>query len=250
MSGRLRTCAWLAGAALVCAARPAAGQPAVPRLYLAVHGGAQATGGDVAVRREYEINAETATIEAAQPFRTGLLIDGGAGVRLWRRLGLGVSVSHFSSTSAAAIDARIPHPFRFDAHRTVSGTASGARRSETGVHVQVLYHLPLQGRLRMALFAGPSHVTASQQIVQDVRYAEEYPYDAATFASAELARASGSAVGFNAGADTFWTFTPRFGAGVLVRVSRAAVDLEAPGPRRIGLDAGGVHVALGARVLF
>jgi hypothetical protein len=148
------------------------------------------------------------------------------------------------------VDARIPHPFQFNAHRTVNGSVGGARRSETGVHAQVLYHLPLEGRLRAIVFAGPSFVSGRLDAVQEVLYDEEFPYDTATFAGADLSRASGSGVGFNAGVDAFWTFTARFGAGAVVRYTRASLDLDAPGNRRVALDAGGVHLALGVRASF
>lgn len=239
-----------AGAGLLLTAIAAQAQSDAPRLYVAVNGGVQTGGEGFTDRREFEVNFETAAAEARHPFEPGALVEGGLAVRLWRGLGAGVAVSRFSGGSAAAVDARIPHPFQFEAHREISGESGRARRSETGVHVQFLYHLPAPGRLRAMLFAGPSYVAADQDLVREVRYDESYPYDAATFASADLARASGSAVGFNAGVDAFWMFTTRLGAGVLVRFTRASLDLDGPADRRIGVDAGGVHVGVGARVGF
>lgn len=221
-----------------------------PRFLLSVNGGAQVTGSDLTDRREFEVNVETAVSESRHPFKTGALFDGGLGVRVWKRLGAGVAVSYFNATSTVDVEARIPHPFQFNAHRTVSGSVGGARRRETAVHAQVLYHLPLEGRLRAIVFAGPSFVSGRQDVVQEVLYGEEFPYDTATFAGADLSRASGSGVGFNAGVDAFWTFTVRFGAGAVVRVTRASLDLDAPGNRRVALDAGGIHIALGARASF
>jgi hypothetical protein len=220
------------------------------RFYVTVNGGAQAGGDALTDRREFELDVETATVEARHPLKAGALFDGGGGVRLWKRLGLGLSVSHFSTKAIAAVEARIPHPFQFDAHREISGDTARARRSETAVHVQLLYQLPQRGKLRAILFAGPSYLTAKQDLVAEVRYDQAYPYDSATFTSAELTPASGAALGFNAGVDAFWMFTNRFGGGALMRVTRASVRLDAPANRRIGIDAGGVHVGLGGRLIF
>lgn len=243
---RYAACATLG---LVFTAAAAHGQAPAPRVLVSVGGGVQAGGEALADGRAFDVNAETAVIESRHPFRAGALFDGGVDVRLWRRVAAGVSVSHFSAASTTSVDARIPHPFQFNAHREIDGSTS-ARRSETGVHAQVRYHLPLQGRLRAILFAGPSFVSARQDLVQDVRYDETYPYDTATFASAELSRASGSGIGVNAGADVFWVFSRRIGAGMLVRYARASLDLDGPASRRIPLDAGGTHIALGARASF
>ena len=241
----------LAGLATgVIAPAGAQAQTALPRVYLTLGGGTQAAGSSFTDRREFDVNAERGTSEARHPFRTGALVDGGGGVRLWRRLGAGIGVSQFSARGVAAVDARIPHPFQFGAHREVRGETGRAGRTETGVHIQLLYQLPPRGRLRGVLFAGPSYLTARHDLVRDVRYDESYPYDTATFASAELARAGGSGFGFNAGADAFWMFTTRFGAGALVRMTRATIDLGAAGNRRVPIDAGGLHVAVGGRASF
>ena len=228
----------------------AAAQSTPPRVVVSAGGGAHTGGSDLTDRREFEVNVETATSQTEHPFATGTLFEGGVGVRLWKGLGAGLSVSYAGATSTVQVDARIPHPFRFDAHRAVSGSVGGARRSETGVHAQVLYHLPLHGRLRAIVLAGPSFISARQDLVREIRYDEEFPYDTATFTSADLSRANGSGVGFNVGVDTSWMFSARLGAGALVRLTRASLDLEAPANRRVALDGGGVHVAVGVRALF
>jgi hypothetical protein len=220
-----------------------------PRVMVSLGGGAQVTGEDLTDRREFELNAETAVSEARHPFVVGGLFDAGVSVRVWRRVAVGVYVSYFSGSTAAEVGARLPHPFQFNAHREVSGTAAAARH-ETAVHVQVVYALPLEGKLRVSLFAGPSFITASQDLVSTVRYDETFPYDTATFAGAELSRASASGPGFHAGADLIWMFTDRFGAGTLIRLTRASLDLDASANRQVPFDAGGLQVTLGARIPF
>jgi hypothetical protein len=234
----------------IVAAPFAAHAQTVPRLLVSVGAGAQVTGDAVSDRREFELNAETAVSDARHPFTAGGLFDGGISVRLWRQLAAGVSISYFSASAATGVEARIPHPFQFNAYREISGTISAADRSETAVHAQVLYHLPLHGKLRAALFAGPSFIRGTHDVVREVRYDEAFPYDTATFAGADVSRASGSGVGFNAGADLFWMLTERFGAGALLRFTRASFELDGPANRQIPFDPGGVHIAIGARATF
>ena len=220
----------------------------MPRVVVSIGGGAQVTGEDLGDSREFELNAETATTESRHPFGAGGLVDGGVSVRLWKRLAAGVSVSYFSASATADVTARLPHPFQFNAHREVSGTVDGAERRETAVHVQAIYSLPLEGRLRVSLFGGPSFVNTSQDLVSTVRYDEAFPYDTATFTGADLTRASGAGTGFNAGADVVWMFTDRIGAGALIRFTRASLDLDAAAGREVPLDAGGLQIALGVRI--
>ena len=49
----------------------------------------------------------------------------------------------------------------------------------------------------------------------------------ASFTGVDTARQKGTKTGFNVGADVRWMFTSRIGAGALVRLARATIDLEA-----------------------
>jgi hypothetical protein len=118
------------------------------------------------------------------------------------------------------------------------------------VHIQAQYSLPLRGRLQVMLMGGPSILQVNQDVVRDVNFREEYPFDTATFLDVDTQRAKGSAVGFHVGADVRWMFTQQVGAGVLLRFTRASVELDAPGNRSIEVDAGGAHVAAGLRIVF
>ena len=56
-------------------------------------------------------------------------------------------------------------------------------------------------------------------------------------------------MGFNAGVDFQWMFNPNLGAGALVRVTKATVDLNVDN-RIIQVDAGGTQIAAGIRLSF
>ena len=102
----------------------------------------------------------------------------------------------------------------------------------------------------MLLSAGPSRIAAEQDIVTAVHYDESYPFDTATYRSATKRAFSGSAIGIHAGADVSYRLTRIIGAGGTLRFSRADLDLEGPDNRRISLEAGGLQVAGGIRVIF
>ena len=150
----------------------------------------------------------------------------------------------------ASTTSSFPHPFFFNQPREVTGDATGVNRTETAVHVQAMYLVNPGGRLRVVLSGGPSFFNVEQDLVTEVTITETFPYDTATFASAQTSRKKGSAAAFNVGADVMWMLNRTFGVGGLVRFSRASVDLDAPGNRTISVDAGGVYAGGGIRILF
>jgi hypothetical protein len=235
---------------LTLAASPAAAQTWSERVHISVNAAFQATTNDFSDRFEFERNLEKGSTEVDYPVQGGFIFDVGGGVRLWKNLGAGVSVSYFTRDDMAATTSSFPHPFFFNQPREVTGEATGVQRTETAVHVQALYLVNPGGRLRIVLSGGPTFVTVEQDLVTEVAITETFPYDTATFASAQKSRQNGSAVTFNAGADVMWMLGRSFGVGGLVRFSRASVDLDAPGNRTITVDAGGVYAGGGIRILF
>jgi len=172
--------------------------------------------------------------------------DAGGGIRVWRNLAVGLDVSYLSKSSGGAVSAQIPHPFFFNRLRAVSGDASGLERTETAVHAQVLWLVPIGARWQLALSGGPSWFNAGQDLVQTVTITESYPFDTATFAGITSARRTGSGAGFNAGGDVAYMFTPTLGIGFTANFSRARVALD----DTVTIDAGGAHLGGGLRLRF
>jgi hypothetical protein len=194
-------------------------------------------------------DAETGTASVRYPVKGGRVVDGTFGVLVWRNVGVAVGVSQFSKKNDATVTAQIPHPFFLNRFRSIEGTTR-TTRNETGVHLQLAYLLPVGRRVRTVVFAGPSRLTVEQTFATDVQFAQQYPYDTATFSGATTRRSSNSATGFNVGADLFWMFGRRIGAGGLAQFVQARVREDAGHTHSISLDAGGVHVAGGVRVVF
>lgn len=232
--------------ALVALALPASAQH---RGYIGLNALTQPSNTALSDRFEFDENAETATADVRYPSKLGIGADAGAGIRLWKQLGVGIAVSFVSNSGSADIDASIPHPFVFGQPRAISGTQDSVARTETGAHLQLLYFVPTGGRLRAVLSAGPSYVSLQQEVVTDVAYSDAYPYDTATFSRATTKDSKASAAGFNVGADILWMFSRHVGLGGLVRFSRAQVDLDVNG-RTLSVDAGGVQAGGGLRIGF
>jgi len=237
-------------AAFAFGAAPATAQTWRERVHISVNGAFQTTPNDFTDRFEFERNLETGSTEAEYPVQGGFIFDGGAGYRLWRNLGAGVAVSYFTRNDVAGTTSRFPHPFFFNQNREVTGDAKGVTRTETAVHVQAMYLWNPAGSLRVVISGGPSFFTVEQKLVTDVSISELFPYDTATFASVQTRREKGSAWALNVGADVLWMLNRTFGAGGIVRFARASVDIDAPANRTISIDAGGVYVGGGVRVLF
>lgn len=223
--------------------------PREPSAFVSVNGGVQQVSAqtDSFTVEQY---AETGTVRAELAGNTATLLDVSAGMRIWKRLGLGIAVTRASASREAAIRAEVPHPLYLDTPRTVEGTARNLSRTDTGIHPQLYWEPRLTGRLRVRLFAGPSVFEVQQDLVELIDVDEAYPFDEATFRSARTRRASGSAVGGHAGVDAAWMLSRQVGLGGSLRYAAARLDLNRPSTPPVSLDAGGVQAAAGLRLVF
>lgn len=196
-----------------------------------------------------EIPGEEASVETSFETPTSALFEGGALVRVIGNVAVDVAFYQASSTNDVQVTARIPHPFFTGRHRAVEGTTP-ARHEQSGLHVDAAYVLPVMTRLYVAVSAGPTYFTVKQRVVTAVNVSESYPYDTASFASADLESLSSSGWGFNAGVDLGWMFTKNVGVGGLLRYSRATLSLEPSGRDPLDIEVGGLHAGVGARVAF
>jgi hypothetical protein len=189
---------------------------------------------------------EASVVETGYKTRSVPGFEAGGGVRVWRNLAVGVTLSRFSKNTEGAVSAQVPHPFFFNRLRPVSGDASGLRRDETAVHLQVSWIVPLRDRWQLAIAGGPSWFSVGQDLVSDVTITQTYPYDTATFSGVTSTHRSASRAGFNAGVDVTYRLRPHVGVGGGVTFSRASVPLT----DTVTVDAGGAHVGGGLRFRF
>lgn len=219
------------------------------RFWFGVSGGIQPTVNSFDDAFERQLYQETERVTVDYPVKSGALIAASGGMRVWKRLAIGFAATRYNRRGSATVKASLPHPFFDNQFREIEGTTTTTRR-ETGGHLLVGWMMPLGDTLRLIVTAGPSVLSVGQTLVTDVQFAETFPYDTAEFTAATTSNPTRTATGFNAGADVFWMFSRRLGAGGLVQVTRARARVDAGSGRTISIDAGGAQAALGIRVLF
>lgn len=238
-----------AAAQTATASRPQTAGPA--RLTLALNGGYQSSSQTFSDTRSDAFFAETATWTGDYRVKGAPVYGAEAGVRLWRNLGAMIAFSRFENTQAATFSGTVPHPFFFERDRAFSGEATGLTRTEQAVHAGLSMMIPAGRRLQVILSAGPSFLTVKQDLAEDIEYAEEYPYDEATYEGAVIRNVSGSTTGFNVGADVGYFFTRAFGLGASVRMTSAQIDMTSPAnDSTLSVDAGGMQAGFGLRFRF
>lgn len=236
---------------------PRAGQAAVvrrtpifPRGFLAFQGAYQSLVNDFRESVSFHENAEEGNFDAEYTLRPATVIGVAVGGMVAPKVGIGVAVNRLSQSTPATMDAAIPHPFFFNAHRSAAGEVTGLRRDEWAVHGQVRMVFPLGSRAEVSALGGPSLFQIQQGVITTFRYRDSYPYDTAIFDVAESTRSRKVAVGFNAGGDAAFFFTRHVGVGFTAMFSRAEADLPVAEERTLRVRAGGVTTGAGLRVRF
>ena len=176
--------------------------------------------------------------------------DVGGGQTVWRRLAIAADVERVSKSGSGDVSARIPHPFFFSRLRDVSGNVSTLQRTETAIHVQGRWTIPLTPRIDLGVGGGPSWIWLRQDLVRDVTVAQTYPFDSATFSGVITQRDTKGRVGVNAGMTLDYQFTPRLGVEAGARYAYARIRFDAPDTGTIAVDAGGGRIGAGLRLRF
>lgn len=220
------------------------------RGFVSVDGLFQATSNDFDTSVTFRANAEDGEFTTDYTVKNGPAFDVSGGVMVWRQLGVGVGVSRFTRDTPAQLTAEVPHPFFFNRPREVSGEVGGLRREEMAIHVQARGVFPLNPKVQLSVFGGPSFFKVKQGVVTSFSYDEDYPYDVATFRSATTQEVDESVVGFTAGADVSYLFAERIGVGGTLRYSGATVEVTTPDGDSVDASVGGLQVGAGLRLRF
>ena len=235
------------------AVSPALAQTSEERGTLAIGGGVQTAASDFSssVRFGHALfGPEEGSFDTQYPAGDDALFDVGGSVRVWRNLAVGANVSWLTREHDADVSAQLPHPFWFDRSRSIGGAAPGLSRTETAVHVQAQWVIPVGRSVAVTLFGGPTWFRVNQDLVDAVDFEQTYPYGEATFTGVDVRGQSASAIGVNVGADASYYFSSRLGVGGTVRFSRGSVELVAPDGGSFKSTAGGLQTTGGLRVRF
>ncbi len=199
----------------------------------------------------FDLHAETGTLETTQMIGPDPVFDGGAAVRLSRQTAVGVAVSYAQGRTDATIDALVPHPFFFGFHRQAQGTASDLAHREIGVHLQGQFWIPLSPSILLTLSGGPTYFNAARDLVMEITPVEVgFPFDEVDIGSHTTTRISKNALGYNLGVDLAYFLSDRIGLGFTARYSRATSDVDLGGAPQPPLELGGLHTVAGVRARF
>jgi hypothetical protein len=228
--------------------RPAP-QPALPeRAFISIGGLYQAGSNDFNDSATIRENAENGQFETDYSIGTGPAFDISGGALIRRNFAVGVGVTRFSTSTTTALNASVPHPFFFNQPRTVTGEFSGDR-TELAVHVQLRAIFPVNNRVQVSVFGGPSFFQVDQSIVSDFDYSESYPYDTASFSRAVADEQSESKVGVNVGGDVSYFFSRQVGVGVTAQYAGTTLEMTVPSGTA-DVKAGGGQIGGGLRLRF
>ncbi len=195
------------------------------------------------------VYGETATYGASHASSGGGGLDIGGGVRVWSNLAAGVTVTSFSSPSAASVSGTVPNPLFFNRPRTVAVNLTGLEYKQLGIHLQAVWVMPLSEQFTVSVGGGPSFFNIDHGLLGSVTVGQETAPFTTVPISASSTTASKSVVGGNAGVDVTYMFTEQLGGGAFVRWTGGAVSLPtAGGVESIGV--GGVQSGAGLRITF
>jgi hypothetical protein len=221
------------------------------RGYLSVNGIFQTATPSFTQTQSWTYFAETATVSIEYPGASAPGLDVAGGWRVWRNLAIGAGLAVVSRPSTTVVSGSMPNPLYVNKPTTLSGGFE-AKHSETAIHVQASWTMPLRPKMFLMVFGGPSFVNVTQTIVQaeGIGTSIPYPYDNGTITSANTTNQSGMAFGFSAGADFTYFLSKTIGVGGIVRYAMASADFPVTGQPSVPVKAGGLQVGGGLRVVF
>ena len=119
--------------------------------------------------------AETASVSIEYPGESAPGVDIAGGWRVWRNLAIGAGLAVVSRPSTTVVSGSMPNPLYANRPTTLSGGFE-AKHSETAIHVQASWTMPLKPKMVLMVFGGPSFVNVTQTIVQAEGIGTSIPY--------------------------------------------------------------------------
>jgi len=235
----------LAAAALLAAA-PAFAQapsPATSKFFVNASVGGQLASRTLDTATTKTVYEEPARLDASYPIGSGLLLDFGAGYRVFGDIYVGLSVSTFSKTGDAETLSDIPDPVVFDRTKfNIVGTATGLKHSEMSIMPQIIWAYPLTGKIDVAAGIGPAFVHLSQDVISDFTVANRTQN-----VTPVIETQTGNGTGIAATLDLTYGINDRIGIGGFARFAPAKVQLDATTDK---VNVGGMQAGAGIRLRF
>ena len=228
-------------------------RPRQPRVRILAGGGLQTTKFTFEDNQTFQQYLETGSFKFSRTIPKRPFFDVGAGVRVYRRLHVGMSFSFLNDTGTGSITAEVPHPLFFNQKRAVTADIQNVIRKETGEHFQVSWTTPPVNGLEFSFFGGPSIFGTEQTYATKLALGldkEIYPFDTFAFAGAATETFKENITGYNVGVDMTWKFSKHVGAGVLFRYGAGKKTFTPTGGAPITVEVGGLHAGGGIRFIL
>jgi len=235
------TIAMIAGLTLGYASAAHAQRPPDPSTFVSISGGGQFQSRDFSGTTTFSLFGDTGTVTANQTVGSGFVFDASVGYRVWHRLSAAIGVSTFHGSGAAAALASIPDPLVFGKHTTKEFPASDygdLGQTTTAINFQAVWVRPINDKLDLWLFAGPSFTHVSQEIATATETANPV--------AATKTESAGSWKTGTVGVDLSYRMNAGYSVGAFVRYAGGEVDL----PSVSSLKIGGVQAGGGIRFRF
>ena len=237
----------LLAATLLCAGRADAQWNG----FLNINGSVQTDDRTVMHGLTQPVYGETATYEATMTSPGGTVVDAWAGVRVWGDLGIGLGATVLNARGSTAVSGSVPSPLFRNRHRTAPALErAGLKHQQVGVHLPVVYMLPVSERIQVAVSAGPSWFRLRHDAITGVTLGGEVaPYTGIGIADFATAVEEGSGLGYNAGLDVTYLLIRNFGVGLFLRYTGGSVQIDFPDGAK-SVKVGGAQGGAGLRFRF
>ena len=230
---------WIA-TALTMSAAPAAAQT-TKNIFVDVNAGVQVASRTFVVDARPIVYNEAAILSTSHKVGSGVLFDVSGGYRVWRDLSIALGYNYADGSADAQMTAGVPHPLFHDRRVETTVTVDSVKHSENAFHVQAVWTMPVTDKMDASFSFGPSFIHVSQELVTNITVAA-----GTQNATPAPETQSGTAKGFQIGADLSYLLNPRYGVGGFIRYVGGSVDL----PSVENLKLGGFQIGGGARLRF
>ena len=192
--------------------------------FLNINGAVQTADRTVTHALAEPLYGETATYEATMTSPGGGLLDAWAGVRVWGDLGVSVGATVLNARGTTTISGSVPSPLFTNRHRAASLERQSVNHQQAGVHLALVYMLPVSERVHVAVSAGPCAFRLRHDTLSTVILTEAASYTAVELADFTTTVEEGRGIGYNAALDVTYLLTRFFGVGLLLRYTGGSVD--------------------------
>jgi hypothetical protein len=240
-------------AASVGIASFAEAQPSEHRFFVSLDGGFQ-TGSE-----QLQLSTITPDVYGEdQVTDTSYDIDRSAGVlranvaaRLSNALGVGFGFTRSVSGGTADVNVTVPHPLFVGRPRMAATNLPALGHRENMYHFQAVWIVPLDDRVQLKLFGGPSIMKVDQAFVTGVTAVDLPPFTLQSLAQVTLAdvaveEINETGAGFNVGLDFSYMVGENYGIGGFIQYAGGSIDFPT-GTDVTSVAVGGFQFGAGLR---